>query len=112
MLLFYKENIAKSREHELKLFKVMFTQDGLQQPSSYPHTPSYNLYMPHDVPPLPTGAMPGYARMYGGEPTGRPLLATSTATSTENASSSDERPVNRDLETVGNQCGTYQITIN
>ena len=44
--------------------------------------------------------------MYGGEPTGRPLPATSTATVTsdllhnimsENASSSDERPINRDL---------------
>ena len=53
--------------------------------------------MPQVVPPFPTGAMPGYARMYGGEPTGRPLRATITATITENASSSDERPVNRDL---------------
>ena len=50
--------------------------------------------------------VPECARMYGGEPTGRPLPATSTATvmsdllhniMSENASSSDERPINRDL---------------
>lgn len=50
--------------------------------------------------------MPGCARMYGGEPTGRPLPATSTATVMsdllhnimfENASSSDKSPINRDL---------------
>ena len=44
--------------------------------------------------------------MYGGEPTGRPLPATSTATVMsdllhnimfENASSSDKSPINRDL---------------
>ena len=97
MLVFLNEDIEISREHELKLFKLLCTQDGLQQPSSYPRAPSYNPYMPHVVPPFPTGAMPGYARMYGGEPTGRQLRATSTATITENASSSDERPVNRDL---------------
>ncbi|CAH3171143.1 unnamed protein product [Porites lobata] len=103
MLAFLKEDIEKSREHELKLFKLLCTQDGLQQPSFYP---SYNPYMPPVAPPFRTGVMPGYARMYGGEPTGRPLPATSTATVTsdllhnimsENASSSDERPINRDL---------------
>ena len=50
--------------------------------------------------------VPECARMYSGEPTGRPLPATSTATvmsdllhniMSENASSSDERPINRDL---------------
>ena len=106
MLAFLKEDIEKSREHELKLFKLLCTQDGLQQPSFYPPAPSYNPYMPPVAPPFRTGVMPGYARMYGGEPTGRPLPATSTATVTsdllhnimsENASSSDERPINRDL---------------
>ena len=102
MLAFLKEDIEKSREHELKLFKLLCTQDGSQQPSFYPRAPPYNPYMPPVAPPLPTGVMPGYARMYGGQPTGRPLPATSTATITsdilhnimpENASSSDERPV-------------------
>jgi len=106
MLVFLKEDIEKSREHELKLLKLLCTQDGLQQPSFYPRAPSYNPYMPHVVSPFPTAAMPGYARMYGGEPTGRPLRATSTATITsdllhnimpQNAGSSDEPPVNRDL---------------
>ena len=106
MLAFLKEDIKKSREHDLKLFKLLCTQDGLQQPSFYPRAPSYNPYMPPVSPPFRTGVMPGYARMYGGEPTGRPLPATSTATVTsdvlhnimsENASSSDERPINRDL---------------
>ena len=106
MLAFLKEDIEKSREHELKLFKLLCTQDGLQQPSFYPPAPSYNPYMPPVAPPFRTGVMPGYARMYGGEPTGTPLPATSTATVTsdllhniisENASSSDERPINRDL---------------
>ena len=113
VLVFLKEDIEKSREHELKLFKLLCTQDGLQQPSSYPRAPSYNPYMPHVVPPFPTGAMPGYARMYGGEPTGRPLRAKSTATITENASSSDERPLIVIFKLlVLMQCGTYQITIN
>ena len=62
--------------------------------------------MPPVAPPLRTGVMSGYDRMNGGEPTGRPLPATSTATVTsdllhnimsENASSSDERPITRDL---------------
>lgn len=106
LLAFLKEDIEKSREHELKLFKLLCTQDGLQQPSFYPRAPSYNPYMPPVVPPFPTGAMLGNARMYGGEPTRRPLPATSTATITsdllhnimpENASSSDVRPVSRDL---------------
>lgn len=106
MLAFLKEDIEKSREHELKLFKLLCTQDGSQQPSSYPRAPPYNPYMAPVAPPLPTGVIPGYARMYGGQPTGRPLPATSTATITsdilhnimpENASSSDERPVYRDL---------------
>ena len=106
MLAFLKEDIEKSREHELKLFNLLCTQDGLQQPSFYPRAPSYNPYMPSVVPPSPAGAMPGYARMYGGEPTGRPLPSVSTATITsdllhnitpENSSSSYERPVNHDL---------------
>ena len=46
MLAFLKEDIEKSREHELKLFKLLCTQDGLQQPSFYPRAPSYNPYMP------------------------------------------------------------------
>ena len=59
--------------------------------------------------------------MYGGQPTGRPLPATSTTIVTsdtwlnimsENASSSEERPVYRDHETVGTQSGTCQLTIN
>ncbi|XP_067049665.1 uncharacterized protein [Acropora muricata] len=82
MLAFLKGDIVKSREHELKLFKLLCTQDGLQQPSFYPRAPSYNPYMPPVAPPFQTGVMPGYARMYGGEPTGRPLPATSTATVT------------------------------
>ena len=79
MLAFLKEDIEKSREHELKLFTLPCNQDGLQQPSFYPRAPYYNPYMPPVVPPFPTVVMPGYARMYGGEPTGRPLPATSTA---------------------------------
>ena len=106
MLAFLKEDIEKSREHELKLFKLLCTQDKVQQPTVYPPAPSYNPYMPPVTPPFETGVMPGYARMYGREPTGRPLPATSTATVTsdllhnimsENASSSDEHPINRDL---------------
>ena len=58
MVVFLKEDIEKSREHELELFKLLCTQDGLQQPSSYPRAPSYNPHMPHVVPPFPTGAMP------------------------------------------------------
>ena len=73
MLAFLKEDIEKSREHELKLFKLLCTQDGVQQPTSYPPAPSYNPYMSPVAPPFRTGVMPGYARMYGGEPTGRPL---------------------------------------
>ena len=105
MLAFLKEDIEKSREHELKLFKLLCTQDGLQQPSFYLRAPSYYPYMSSVAPPFRTGVMPGYARMYGGEPTGRPLPATGTATVTsdllhnitsENASSSDELPINRD----------------
>ena len=102
-------------EHELKLFKLLCTQDGVQQPTFYPPAPSYNPYMPPVAPPFRTGIscyarmcqnVPECARMYGGEPTGRPLPATSTATvmsdllhniMSENASSSDERPINRDL---------------
>ena len=45
MLAFLKEDIEISREHELKLFKLLCTQDGLQQPSFYPRAPSYNPYM-------------------------------------------------------------------
>lgn len=106
MLAFLKEDIEKSREHELKLFKLLCTQDKVQQPTVYPPAPSYNPYMPPVTPPFGTGVMPGYARMYGREPTGRPLPATSTATVTsdllhnimsENASSSDEHPIYRDL---------------
>ena len=33
MLPFLKEDIEKSREHELKLFKLLCTQDGVQQPT-------------------------------------------------------------------------------
>ena len=40
MLAFLKEDIEKSRQHELKLFKLLCTQDGLQQPSFYPRAPS------------------------------------------------------------------------
>ena len=106
MLAFLKEDIEKSREHELKLFKLLCTQDKVQQPTVYPPAPSYNPYIPPVTPPFGTGVMRGYARMYGREPTGRPLPATSTATVTsdllhnimsENASSSDEHPINRDL---------------
>ena len=106
MLAFLKEDIEKSKEHELKLFKLLCTQDGSQQPSFYPRALPYNPYMPLVSPPLRTGVMPGYARMYGGQPIGRPLPTTSTATITsdilhnimpENASSSVERPVYRDL---------------
>lgn len=106
MLAFLKEDIEKSREHELKLFKLLCTQDKVQQPTVYPPAPSYNPYMPPVTPPFGTGVMPGYARMYGREPTGRPLPATSTATVTsdllhnimsENASSSYEHPIYRDL---------------
>ena len=42
MLVFLKEYIEISRKHELKLFKLLCTQDGLPQPSSYPREPSYN----------------------------------------------------------------------
>ena len=106
MLAFLKEDIEKSREHELKLFKLLCTQDKSQQPSFYPRAPPYNPYMAPVTAPLPTGVIQGYARMYGGQPTGRTLPATSTATITsdilrnimpENASSSDKRPVYRDL---------------
>ena len=110
MLAFLKEDIKTSREHELKLFKLLCTQDGSQQPFFYPRAtpraPPYNPFMPPVAPPLPTGVMPGYARMYGGQPTGRPLPAISTATITsdklhnimpENASSSDKRPAYRDI---------------
>jgi hypothetical protein len=76
MLAFLKEDMEQSREHELKLFKSLCTQDGSQQPSFYPRAPPYNPYMPPVATPLPTGAMPGYARMYGGQPTGRPLHAS------------------------------------
>ena len=68
MLAFLKEDIEKSREHELKLFKLLCTQDKVQQPTVYPPAPSYNPYMPPVTPPFGTGVMPGYARMYGRGP--------------------------------------------
>ena len=107
MLAFLKEDITKSREHELKLFKLLCTQDGSQQPTFYPRAPPYNPYMPPIALPLPTGVMPGYARTYGGQPTlaqedhyqplAPPQLRVTHNIMPENASSSDERPVYRDL---------------
>ena len=101
MLAFLKEDIEKSREHQLKLLKLRCTQDGLQQPLSSPELRRTIPICPPVVPPLPTGAMPGYARMYGEKTTGGPLQAATTATITsdllhnimpENARcSSDER---------------------
>ena len=52
MLAFLKEDIEKSREHELKLFKLLCTQDKVQQPTVYPPAPSYNPYMPRSPHPL------------------------------------------------------------
>ena len=62
MLAFLKEDIEKSMEHELKLFKLLCTQDGVQQPTFYPPAPSYNPYMPPVAPPFRTG-ISCYARM-------------------------------------------------
>ena len=45
MIPFLKEDIEKSREHGQKLFKLLCTQDGSQQPSFYPRAPPYNPYM-------------------------------------------------------------------
>ena len=112
MLAFLREDIKQSREHELKLFKffvyprwgtaVNFLSSSTVLQSLYaprrPTLSNWHILLCQDVPEC--------ARMYGGEPTGRPLPATTTAIVMsdllhnimyENASSSHKRPINRDL---------------